>query len=84
MVTDGELYEKAQLAVISLKSAVLTLLTRQGATGLRNTEIGRTLGIYFTPNGRQQGWMSMYLLHLLQAEGRVHQVKSGGEWVLSE
>lgn len=84
MVTNGELYEKAQLAMISLKSAVLMLLDREDKSGLRNVEIGRTLGIYETPSGKQEGWVSAHILELLEAEGRVHRINPGARWALSD
>ena len=55
MPTDRELKEEAQLAIVSLKSAVLTLLSREGSAELRNVDIGRTLGVHDIPSGQHAG-----------------------------
>ena len=73
MVIDADLYEQAQIGLAQLKSAVLTFLTQYGGNGLKQTDIGRPLGIHSTPDGKQEGWIAAFLLRQLAKEGVVEQ-----------
>ena len=72
-------YERAQHAVAQLKGAVYELLDSTAAEGLRNSEIGRALGIYMGHQGHQ-GHVSRTILAMMELEGVVVQDADTKRW----
>ena len=83
MNIDHLLYERAQIAMAQLKSLALTLVAQNPESGLRQTDIGRMLGIHATPDGQQQGWVAGYLMQLLENEGLVERESQRAPWLLN-
>jgi hypothetical protein len=73
-------YEKAQKGIILLKSAVYEMLKETGEKGLRNVDVGKSLGIYAGHIGHQ-GHISRTVLELLRSEGVAEQ-KNDKRWHL--
>ena len=73
-------YETAQRAIAMLKSAVYGLLHDAGAKGLRNVDIGKSLGIH-TGHARHRGHIPRVLLAIMESEGVV--VQHGKLWSLA-
>lgn len=65
-------YAQAQQAVATLKALVRTVVEMGPEDGLKNSEIGRTLGIY-SGHIEHEGHISRTLLAMLEAEGVVEQ-----------
>jgi hypothetical protein len=72
-------YEKAQTGLTMIKSAIHVLLLSAGEEGLKNSEIGRRLGIYGGHEGHE-GHISRTMLAHLEAEGLVKQDKDKKTW----
>ena len=79
----NEAYAQAQLAMASLKSLVRQTIEAGPESGLKNSEIGRTLGIY-SGHIEHEGHISRTLLGMLEAEGVVQQDTSTKRWTLRE
>lgn len=73
-------YGRAQVAIAELKEAVRTVLM-EAHGGLRNVDIGRTLGIYAGHEGHE-GHISRTLLAMMESEGVVEQDSESGVWRL--
>ena len=77
-------YENAQLAVSMLKASVYNLLMQHKATGLRNVEIAKKLGIRggVGPHSdiRHYDWISKTILSIMEREEVVEQI--GKHWHL--
>jgi len=73
-------YNKAQKAMAEIKSAIHQLLT-VNTVGMKNSEIGRALGIYAGHQGHE-GHISRTLLAIMEAEGVVAQDKETKKWSL--
>lgn len=73
-------YYKAQSGLALMKDAVYQLLKDCDPKGLRNVDIGKSLGIY---NGhkRHEGHISRTLLEMMQTEGVIEQ-RSDKLWYL--
>lgn len=67
-------YSLAQSAIADLKTAIHFTLANSGYDGLRNADIGLTLGIY-TGHVEHEGYIPRSLLALIEAEGAVEQNK---------
>ncbi len=78
---DIDLYDKAQQALTTLKVSVARTLSQVGGKGLRNSQIGRALGIYGGHKGHQ-GHISRTILHLLELEGIIRQDAISKKWFL--
>lgn len=76
-----EHYEKAQQAMAVLKSLVRAVLEAGPEHGLKNAEIGRTLGIY-SGHVEHEGHISRTLLEMLRAEGVAVQDAETKRWKL--
>src|SRR5262245_37861189 len=76
-------YRRAQRAMAELKAATVDLLATAGAEGLRNSQIGRLLGIY-QGHVRHQGHISRTILEMLQADGIAEQNGQGGPWQMRQ
>ena len=81
---DAQSYRSAQLAIAELKAAILSVVAVSGSRGMRNVEIGRSLGIYhgYPKDGggeEHRGHISSVLLHELSRKGLVRQID--GRWV---
>ncbi len=74
-------YLLAQDAMSKLRVAVYILLKDGPESGLRNAEIGRSLGIYSGHVGHE-GHISRTILSLMEAEGVVEQDKETKAWRL--
>jgi hypothetical protein len=61
-------YEKAQKGITLLKSAVYEILLESAEKGLRNVDVGKSLGIY-TGHIGHEGHISRTILELLKSEG---------------
>jgi hypothetical protein len=74
-------YFMAQTAMAQLKAAIHILLTRN-QDGLRNSEIGRELGIYMG-HVEHEGHIPRTLLSIMEAERVVEQDKKTKIWRLT-
>lgn len=74
-------YEEAQFAMAKLKSLVRSVLEQSPDKGLKNSEIGRVLGIY-AGHVEHEGHISRTLLAMLEAEGVVVQNEHDKTWSL--
>lgn len=77
----GELYALAQMAMAQLKAAVYGTLYHGPSSGLTNSEIGRTLGIYGGHVGHV-GHISRVILAHLEEEGVAAQDPDSKKWFL--
>ncbi len=76
-------YHSAQRAIADLKHAVFTVLATGPRVGMRNSQIGRALGIYAGHVGHQ-GHISRALLEMMFAEGVVEQDNVTKLWTLRD
>lgn len=74
-------YHTAQQGMAMLKSATIQLLRIHYPDGLKNSELGRALGIYMGHKGHE-GHISRTILSLLEGEGSVAQSEDK-RWHLS-
>jgi hypothetical protein len=74
-----EAFLMAQRALADLKTAVLTTLEASPLPGLRNSQIGRMLGIYGGHKGHQ-GHISRTVLHMLELDGVIRQDQDTKLW----
>ena len=74
-------YQLAQRAIADLKSAVYLLLENSSPLGLRNADIGRSLGIY-AGHVEHEGHIPRTLLSIMEGEGVVQQDQSTKLWSL--
>lgn len=79
MIINDDAYQRAQRAIADLKSAVWSVLVNGPPEGLRNSDIGRALGIYFG-HVEHQGHVSRSVLALMQADGTVKQDPETKRW----
>jgi hypothetical protein len=76
-----EAYAMAQRAMADLKAAVYTVLSRGPAEGMRNADIGRSLGIY-AGHVEHEGHIPRTLLALMEKEGVVQQDPKTKLWTV--
>ena len=74
-----EAYQLAQDAMAKLRSAVYVLLVQDPKECLKNSQIGRSLGIYSGHVGHE-GHISRTVLALMEAEGVVEQDTETKSW----
>jgi hypothetical protein len=74
-------YRRAQQSLAELKAAIHSVLEEGPEEGLRNVEIGRTLGIYEGHEGHE-GHIPRTLLAMMEEEGVVEQDGETGRWHL--
>lgn len=74
-------YQLAQRAMADLKTAVFGVLSVAGEAGLRNADIGRSLGIY-AGHEEHEGHIPRTILAMMQAEGVVEQDPGSKRWRL--
>ena len=74
-------YFLAQTAMAQLKAAIHIVLSRNQG-GLRNSEIGRELGIYMG-HVEHEGHIPRTLLAIMEAEGVVEQDKKTKIWKIA-
>ena len=74
-------YALAQTAMAQLKSSVYLLL-QSHPDGMKNSEIGRSLGIYMG-HVKHEGHISRTILTLMESEGVVEQDQKSKIWKLS-
>ena len=77
-----EAYQLAQEAISNLKTAVRIILDVAGTDGLRNVDIGKTLGIY-SGHIRHEGHISSTILAIMEADGSVEQDTKTQVWTLN-
>ena len=77
----NEAYAVAQRAMADLKAAVYLLLKSGPASGLRNADIGRALGIH-AGHIEHEGHIPRTLLALMEREGVVQQHPESKLWSL--
>jgi hypothetical protein len=82
MEPDAELYLQAQHAVAELKSAVLGIVELAGKSGLKNSQVGRALGIY-AGHVRHEGHISRTILAMLESEGLLRQEPASKKWFVN-
>ena len=75
-------YANTQAAMASLKSAVYRVLLDAGPNGLKNVDVGRTLGIH-AGHVRHEGHIPRTLLAIMESEGVVKQDPDTKSWRLS-
>jgi hypothetical protein len=76
-----EAYDLAQEAVSLMKSAIIRVLADH-PDGLKNSEIGRQLGVNADFLDDQQGWFQYTVLKIMELERTVEQAKPRGPWRL--
>ena len=74
-------YHQSQQALAQLKSAIHSLLSQHYEAGLKNSEIGRLLGIYAGHVGHE-GHIPRTLLAIMEAEGVVEQDSETKRWAI--
>ena len=74
-------YANAQAAMASLKSAVYRVLLQAAPNGLKNVDVGRTLGIH-AGHVRHEGHIPRTLLAIMESEGVVKQDPDTKSWRL--
>ncbi len=79
----NDAYREAQNSISVLKSLVRTVLEYAPEDGLKNSEIGRSLGIY-SGHIEHEGHISRTLLAMLEAEGVVVQSPDNKKWKLRD
>lgn len=77
----AEAYQRAQRAIADLKTAVFSVLAVAGEAGLRNADIGRSLGIY-AGHEEHEGHIPRTILAMMQDEGVVEQDAASKRWRL--
>lgn len=77
-----EAYAQAQRAMAELKAAVYLLLANGPPEGLRNADIGRSLGIYAGHVGHE-GHIPRTLLRMMAEEGVVEQDSETHRWTIT-
>ncbi|MBO6864176.1 MAG: hypothetical protein JJ878_16195 [Alphaproteobacteria bacterium] len=80
-VESAAAYALAQCALADLKAAIYQVLYAAGSPGLKNVDIGRSLGIYGGHVGHE-GHLSRTLLAVMEAEGVVEQDQETKLWSL--
>jgi hypothetical protein len=81
MTTNNEAFASAQVALAHLKASVRSVLENAPEEGLRNVDIGKTLGIY---GGHidHVGHISRTLLSMLEVDGIAEQFGPDKRWRL--
>jgi hypothetical protein len=74
-------YYLAQSAIAQLKAAVHLVLSRASNDGLKNSDIGRQLGIYMG-HVEHEGHIPRTLLAIMESEGVVEQDNETKAWRL--
>lgn len=77
----NEPYAVAQRAIADLKTAIYVLLKTGSATGMRNADIGRALGIH-AGHVEHEGHIPRTLLALMEREGVVVQNPETKLWTV--
>lgn len=77
----NEAYALAQRAMADLKAAIYTVLANGPDEGLRNADIGRSLGIY-AGHVEHEGHIPRTLLALMEKEGVVDQDSKSKLWTI--
>ena len=77
----AQAYASAQAAMASLKSAIYRVLLDAGTDGLKNVEVGKTLGIH-AGHVRHEGHIPRTLLAIMESEGVVEQAPDSKSWRL--
>lgn len=83
LATTGLAYQSAQRALADLKHAIFVVLAAGPAEGMKNSQIGRSLGIY-AGHIRHQGHISRTLLEMMLNEGIVDQDPKTKLWRLRD
>jgi len=78
---DIEAYQMAQQAVSLMKIAIVRLLS-ESPEGLKNSDIGRRLGVNGDHLGGQPGWFPWTVLKMMELDRTVEQPVPKGPWKL--
>ena len=79
----SQAYLLAQRAIADLKSSVYVLLDSAQEDGMRNSEVGRRLGIYSGHIGHE-GHISRTILQMMQTDGTVEQDSGTKRWKIRQ
>jgi hypothetical protein len=82
MQHDPEAFRLAQESVALMKAAIYKLLANH-PEGLKNSYIGRALGVNADFIDDQQGWFSYTVLKMMEIDRTVEQTKARGPWRLT-
>lgn len=74
-------YSKAQKAIAILKDAVYSYLQERDGKPVKNSELGRALGIYSGYSSGQEGHIPRTILAIMESEEVIEQ-NSDKEWTL--
>lgn len=83
LATTALAYQSAQRALADLKHSIFLVLSAGPAEGMKNSQIGRTLGIY-AGHVRHHGHISRTLLEMMLKEGVVDQDPRTKLWKLRD
>ena len=72
-------YHLAQRAIADLKTSIYIILSENNEE-LKNSEVGRKLGIYQGHSGKHEGHISRVLLEIMQSEGLIVQNEANKKW----
>jgi hypothetical protein len=78
-----EAYALSQESVRLMKEAIMRVLLAY-PEGLKNSEIGRLLGVNADFLDDQQGWFCYTILKIMEQEKIVEQTESRGPWKLQQ
>ena len=84
-MTENEIlaFAKAQEALALTKEAILRVLS-QYPNGLKNSEIGRLLGVNADFLEEQSGWFCYTVLKIMEMDRSVEQTVPKGPWKLKQ
>lgn len=76
-------YQLAQHGLADLKAAIHLILQNAPEDGMRNVDIGRTLGINYGHSGKHQDHIPRTMLEIMKSEGVVIQDEKSKKWKLN-
>lgn len=77
-------YQIAQHGIAKLKSAIFLLLKDAPEEGMRNSDIGRALGIGYGHSGKHKDHIPRVMLEIMKEEGVVLQDSDTKMWRLNK
>lgn len=75
-------YHIAQRGLADIKAAIYLVLKNAPEEGMRNVDIGRTLGINYGHSGKHHDHIPRTMLEIMQQEGVVEQHEKNKRWTL--
>ncbi len=76
-------YHIAQRGLTDLKAAIYLILKNGPEEGIRNVDVGRTLGISYGHSGKHQDHIPRTMIEIMQSEGVVTQDQKTKKWKLT-